>query len=545
MALVGLAALGPPYIRSLSPVNEVMRTRWLSVVGITLVLGTAAAYRLPLLDRRPMHADEACQAWRASELQRTGEYRYDVRDHHGPSLYWLTRPVLAVRHDTWADSVEQDYRIVPALAGIAAVGLVFLLAGGLGRWGALTAAFLAAVSPAMVFYSRYYIQEMLLVFFMLLTLAAAWRFARTERWPWLILAGVGLGMMHATKETWILAGVAAVAAAMATAIVAGVRRVPVSKRLAVRLLAVFAIAAAVAFAFYSGFRLDWHDPWRSLVAYVHYVHRGTAASEHFETWYYYLHVLFAWHPSRHVFWSEGLIAALAVVGAVYAFAARRSSDPNLSLPLVRFLAMFTLGLTLLYSLIPYKTPWCVLSFLAGMILLAGVGATVIVRLLPGKAWKAAAVVVLVLAAGQLARQSCQLNFNPRYWADPANPYVYAHTPNSLPRLAGRLERLAARVPGGRDLLIQVVESEDYWPLPWYLRGFHRVGYWLDPAAWQKWQRHGPRPDIAIVTTDVDPARLAALLPDYHAEQLESLRPGVFVYVAVRPGLWPAYVDAAR
>ena len=32
-----------------------------------------------------------------------------------------------------------------------------------------------------------------------------------------------------------------------------------------------------------------------------------------------------------------------------------------------------------YSAIPYKTPWCLLGFLHGMILLAGVGAVVLVR----------------------------------------------------------------------------------------------------------------------------------------------------------------------
>ena len=41
---------------------------------------------------------------------------------------------------------------------------------------------------------------------------------------------------------------------------------------------------------------------------------------------------------------------------------------------LRFLCFYTLLMLVTYSAIPYKTPWCVLGFLHGMILLAGAGA---------------------------------------------------------------------------------------------------------------------------------------------------------------------------
>ena len=49
---------------------------------------------------------------------------------------------------------------------------------------------------------------------------------------------------------------------------------------------------------------------------------------------------------------------------------------------VRFLALYTFALAAAYSLIAYKTPWCLLSFWHGMILLAGVGAAWLVRRRP-------------------------------------------------------------------------------------------------------------------------------------------------------------------
>ena len=56
----------------------------------------------------------------------------------------------------------------------------------------------------MVFFSRYFIHEMLLVFFTLLVVAAAWRYLQSRHWKWAVLTGLGLGLMHATKETCVL-----------------------------------------------------------------------------------------------------------------------------------------------------------------------------------------------------------------------------------------------------------------------------------------------------------------------------------------------------
>ena len=54
----------------------------------------ALAVRLPRLDLRPMHCDEANQAMRAGLLLETGRYHYDPQEHHGPSLYFAALPSL-------------------------------------------------------------------------------------------------------------------------------------------------------------------------------------------------------------------------------------------------------------------------------------------------------------------------------------------------------------------------------------------------------------------------------------------------------------------
>ena len=109
------------------------RARVPYAAAMLAILALAAALRLPRLDQRPMHADEANQAVKSGRLYAKGDYRYDPTDHHGPTLYWLTLPSLAISGaKDLADSREVAYRIVPVLFGLGLLPLVWLLADGLG-----------------------------------------------------------------------------------------------------------------------------------------------------------------------------------------------------------------------------------------------------------------------------------------------------------------------------------------------------------------------------------------------------------------------------
>jgi hypothetical protein len=81
-------------------------------------------------------------------------------------------------------------------------------------------------------------------------------------------------------------------------------------------------------------------------------------------------------------------------------------------------------------------------------------------------------------------------------------------------------------------------TENYWPLPWYLREFRpeQVGYWQDAAAWAKDSQHSRPPAMLIVGTDVQPAVDRALRGAYNKQMIFGLRPGVLVSVYVREDL---------
>src|SRR5262245_46455278 len=124
-----------------------MSAKWLGRCAAVLILAVAAWLRLAHLDVRPMHGDEAVHAIKLDELLRTSQYVYDPTEYHGPTLYYATLPIAWLRgaHDI-RELDERDLRLVPALFGVATVGLILLLGGAIGRIGALSAAALAAVS---------------------------------------------------------------------------------------------------------------------------------------------------------------------------------------------------------------------------------------------------------------------------------------------------------------------------------------------------------------------------------------------------------------
>lgn len=440
-------------------------------VGLLACAGAALALRLPGLADRPMHTDEAVHAVRFAEFWQTGRYQYDPHDYHGPTLYYVTFPFVWLSGaGNFADTSEVVYRLAPVCFGVGLILLLALLVQGLGITAVLSAAVLTAVSPALVYYSRYYIQETLLVCFTLPALGAVWRLLCAGRIFWAILLGVAGGLMHATKETCLLVWAAAACAAVLTALWERRRRLPSWRVLLVALVGGGLVSTAcfsVGFTNWSGVRDAWLAPW-------HYLERAQSGL-HIHAWYYYLSLLSWSHFSGAPTWTHGFILALAAVGMVAGV--RRKLPAPLDSRLVRFLALYTVALGVAYSSIPYKTPWCVLGFLHGLILLAGVGAAVLWNAVRGRSLRVPLLVVGLAGVGHLAWQARLATS--AYAARPENPLAYAHPVPDVVELGSWAERLASAHPDGPRMLTKVVMPHS-WPLPWYLRRLERVGYWEAP-----------------------------------------------------------------
>ena len=534
-----------------------MTAKRITFILVLIIAAGALAARLPNLGRRPMHLDEAVHAVKCDDLRETGVYHYDLHEYHGPTLYYLTLPILWLSGaDTFADTTAAMYRLVPTILGVGLILLLLLVMDGLGRVAVVCAAVLTAVSPAMTYYGRYYIQETLLVFFTFAAIACGWRFFRAgraaglsprgpvegRRLVWAILIGASIGLMHATKETCIIAWGALGLALAATLLwrwlarapevsskttsgtetrrygsTSGIRHVrsgqaPTGRsRTSAFGLGVAALltAALVSVTLYSGFFTSASGPLDSVRTFATYFDRAGGHGLHDHPWYYYLKMLVYTHYAAGPWWSEGLVLALAVVGAVVAITGRGARDAHV--PFLRFLTVYTLLMTVVYSAIPYKTPWCMLSFLHGMILLAGVGAAALIMASRKVAVRVVVSIALIAPTIQLSQQSARAS-SARFECDARNPYVYAHTVRDVENLAGWIDRLSQVHPDGKYLLIKVIaDGQTYWPLPWYLRGYQNVGYWETPPE---------DADAPIVITT--PELLPELQRSFKREYIESI-----------------------
>ena len=521
-----------------------------AALGLALVL--ALALRVPRLSDRPMHVDEAVQATKAGQLFDTGEYHYNPYEFHGPTLYYVTLPFIRLSGaESFADTREATFRAVPLVFGIGLILMLLLLTDGMGRPAVAVAALMTALSPAMAFFSRYYIQEMLFVFFTFGSIVSLWRFAHYRSAAWAARAGAFLGLMYATKETCVIAYAAlAIAGGLTWLWTHGSARESdddaVSETLTGlnqpfrRLFTTYSWGdamlvvsfLAITLFFYSSAFTHWAGVLDSVKAFTNYLHRADGSGStglHDHPWTFYFGLLLWHHDAPGPVWSEGLIFVLALAGVAAAFMGRVGQST--SLRLARFLALYTILMTLFYSLIPYKTPWSMLSFLHGWILMAGIGAAAIYDRLPGRVLRGVAIVLLAAGLIQLGVQARRTCF--RFASDQRNPYVYAHSTRDVLRLAERLNTLASLSPDGRSMLIRFI-TDDYWPMPWYLRRFDHVGYW-----------HAVPEDVdapVVITSPELEAAVQARMKDQYQVEYYGLRHEVLMTVFIREDLWKRFID---
>ena len=458
-----------------------------------------------------MHADEAILADKFGTLLATGHYSYDPLDYHGPMLAYCTLlPACLSGRTMYARLNEATLRIVPATAGILLVLSPLLFINAIGFTAAWLAAAFLAVSPAMVYYSRDYIPEMLLALW-----AAAWLWAlwNTLRRPgpggWAV-SGCIAGLMLATKETAVL-----VLASSAVASVIAFRTRRAGWRAAGAFAAALALTVSVLLV----------PPWRwgqLGSAAQSYLHRSVVPGWHAHPWHYYLGLLTgaAGGPG------EALLFTMAIAGCVIAV---RSNEPVL-----RFVAWYGILLAGLYSALPYKTPWCVVAMLYPFALVAGVAAEALIR-----RWRRAA---LVLVAAAMTYSGCQAWLaSTRNSSDPRNQWVYAQTGNGVYKIRDRVEACAQAAAQGRQVAVDIYSRENLWPLPWYLRYYPNVRWWHEvPAeglpAPILLASPSMEPDLIRKLYEAPPPGERVLYMQMFPEYVE-LRPGVEVRGYVSKLLW--------
>ena len=144
-----------------------------------LILAVTIFLRFYRLDLHLFHHDEAIHSWFSYRLLHEGIWTYDP-SYHGPLLYYVTAGMFGVFGDS--DVVA---RIVPAILGTLIVALIYPLyrMGYLDRRQTLVGALFLAVSPDLVYFSRFLRHDIFMLFFIMLLLVTLLAYIETgSRW---------------------------------------------------------------------------------------------------------------------------------------------------------------------------------------------------------------------------------------------------------------------------------------------------------------------------------------------------------------------------
>ncbi len=545
-----------------------------------------------MLFDRTFHPDEANQAFTVGRLLETGAYTYRPTDHHGPTLYYAAAPLQkAFGHTTTATLDGTLLRCTPLIFGV--LTLVFLAEAvyGLVRYfggtpenratrrllpalaaGAVT--LLLGTSPLFVFYATDFIQETLLACFTAMALKSAIGYAVARQPPedplhprrlkpgtWAIFFGFSIGLCFATKETCSLSFAAAIlAAAPFLAIhlkrngICALADIIRPNDVVLGLLA-FVLTSAVLF---SSFCQDWMGVYNAFIAApLSYVHRAAGeasaggADWHIHPWWQYLSWLFLGQPTAcpanrtpglafaHIHPLLQWSALLLPIGLYAALGRIRARMPRTLVLTFLGASLYFVALVALYSIIPYKTPWCALQILLGFILALALGYALFADVfldflqrhrttaLTGRQItiirSACLLVPLAFCIGEHIPGLRLVNASPD---SRAIPYNYAHSSPEVKDLACCIDAAMRAVDPKTAFAAIALPPEDFWPFPWYNRAWeNRTGYWTKFDDLIALEKTGAKPTVVVVPM-TEGHLVQPLFPHLKHTKRFFIRPGV-------------------
>jgi uncharacterized protein (TIGR03663 family) len=462
------------------------KIRWAIFLALALL---AFAIRLPQLGERPMHTDESINAYIVGQLLAGEKFSYDPQDRHGPALVAETFPLVKLLGvKKFSKLTEAQLRLVPVITGSAMVLLFGAAVEMFGFTACVIAAILFAFAPLPIYYNRYFIHETLFVLATFGLILSGWRsLQKNSLWSG-ALAGFCAALMLACKETAVIHFFA-----LAVALMCGWFLQPREKFPAPKILAASATAFIVTLVLlFTWFGRNW-SVFSDLLRAVPHLAARAGGEGHEKPFGYYFQLL-------DPLFTLSFIAAAGVYGAICdAFSNTRKTT--------LLLVIYGLVIFLIYSAIPYKTPWLALNLWLPLALICGAGVAAFWQEVkyPVARWGMGVALIIFLA--KLMTQTKMMAFDKP--ADEKNPYAYAHTGEDLRRLPARLDELAQKEKLSNPRI--AVVAADAWPLPWYLRKFSQVGFW------QPNQETGVA-DFFITSTDVS---------DQLTERLKNFRPEFF------------------
>jgi uncharacterized protein (TIGR03663 family) len=419
------------------------------------IILTGMVVRIIVPELKLLHHDEAIHAWFTYELITKGKYLYDPM-YHGPLLYYLTGAAFLFFKDC-----DMIARLLPAVFGTAIVPVFWVLyrQDWLSKNHAIVGAVFFAISPSMVYFSRFLRHDIFQLFFTVLLFVSILLYFDKGRWQYAICAAVcaacGLCLKEDMPFTLLVFG-----SFFLFMVLAGRLALPGTwKR---DLAAGVIVAGVIGFICYSTFFLHpemfFQAPIKAIQHWTGIQGQCRLCGEPY--WYLFILGLYevpifllalvaVWQLGvrekefSHV--KSGLLGYLQGYKENHCLIRPYVGIPDRS----RFIALFALYWTILsvifYAYVGEKVPWLIIHQLFPMILLASYD-------ISGKK-----VIFAAIACVYLFVMMAHVCYTP---ADINEPIVQVQNSEEIRDVMQLIDASNS----------VVVASESYWPLPWYYRG---------------------------------------------------------------------------
>ncbi len=473
------------------------------------------------VDLRPLHSDEGVNSTFLLNLYNNNYYHYDPSNYHGPFLYYIGLIPFYILGIS-----DFSFRLMPILFGIMVVALLYPLRRRIGKMGLLTTGLLIAVSPANSFFSRDTIHETYLVFFSLAVVVSFFLYSETRKSRYIYFAAASIASVVTIKETYIITfSIYAISLAIAylyemVSLSKG-SRLPYfkgifsaftsdCKKYKYAIVISVGIFLLINFLFYSSFLTYYKGIHGILTTLAIWSKTGMHdKGGHAKPFIYYFKVLYKF---------ELPILVLGIAGFYYAF--RRGNKFTV------FVSLWAILVYIIYSLIPYKTPWLILNIILPFSILAGIFVNGIFGILK-KRWHYAIFYPIYIGIfGFTCYQSIMLNF--KNYDDERYELVYVQTKRDVYNLLDRMKSLSNSC--GKNMVINIV-SKEYWPLPWYFREYKNARFWGNVI-------DNPNAPVILVDKSGENKLKEKLKGNYKKERF-VFRPGVWLVAYIQEGLYNA------
>ncbi len=447
-----------------------------------LILLLAFILRFAFLDLKLLHHDEAIHSWFSYELLTRGAWQYDP-SYHGPFLYFVTAGMFGLIGPS-----DFAARILPSLFGFLIIPLVYCVhrIGYLTKNQTLLASLFLAISPDMIYFSRFLRHDIFMLFFTMLLVVAILYWFERQQTRFAVLAGVAAAGALCCKDEMPFIFLVIVLF-FAFSAWRGTFTLPPRWRADLLLFAL--IIAGLMATLYSAF--FFHPDtligqnFAVTLQGVHFEANTTGwyqAIEHWTAmhnqqrlggpWFYYIPLYFLYelpifilaligtvqfmtaglHPVRFAKRVKNWIrdrtytlpAGDLAVAAAADLRARQGRDRK-SEEFFRFCIVWMIATMAFYAYVGEKVPWLIIAQLLPMCLVATY------RLNWQKtAFALAGCVFLIVMSWHVAFVPVDIN----------EPIVQVQNSEDMRIVMAQMDK-ADRV---------VIASQDYWPLPWYFRG---------------------------------------------------------------------------